>query len=173
MHPTHQETMPRFNRLRPVKSYKHVFDLQGALAAGTQLNTVVIDAVDAPTLSNTIGVEVASTVNSIYLKVEAYATSAGALSNLYMIVMKNPSNAIATPAANTVGGSDVKKYILHQEMVMLQQVDKGNPRTLFVGVIRIPRGYRRFGQDDALIIGLLSPGVTVSFCMQVIYKEFR
>ncbi len=160
-------------RLRPVKSYKHVVDFQGALVAGTQVNTSVIDAVDNPTLADTDAVEVASTVNSIFLKVEGYATSAAALSNLYMIVMKNPSNTITTPQANLIGPSDVKKFIIHQEMVMLQQVDKGNPRTLFRGVIKIPRGYRRFGQDDALIIGLLSPGVSVFFCIQCIYKEFR
>ncbi len=165
--------MTRFTRLRPVKSYKHVVDVQGALVAGTQVNTVLIDAVDAPVLANVDEVETASTVGSIYLKVEGYATSAAALSNLYMVIMKNPSNAVATPAANAIGSSDVKKFIIHQEMVMLQQVDKGNPRTLFKGVIRIPRGYRRFGQDDALILGLLSPGVSVFFCIQCIFKEFR
>ncbi len=161
------------NRLRPVKSYKHVVDIQGGLALGTQLNSILIDAVDAPVLTGAAGVEVASTVRAIYLKVEVYATSAAALSNVYMTVMKNPSNALTAPAPNAVGVSDVKKQIIHQEMVMIQQVAEGNPRTLFKGVIRIPRGYQRMGQDDTLLLSLLSPGVAIFFCVQCIYKEFR
>ncbi len=166
--------MARFNnRLRPVKSYKHVVDLQGALVLAVQQTFTLIDAVDAPVLANTDEVEVASTVNSIFLKVEGYSTTAAALANFYLIIMKNPSNAIPTPEANLVGSSDVKKFIIHQEMVMLEQSVNGNPRTLFKGVIRIPRGYRRFGQDDALILGLKSVGTNVNFCFQCIYKEFR
>ncbi len=163
----------RRQALRPVKSYKHIVDLQGGLSGGTQANNLLIDAVDAPVLTGPAGVEVASTIHSIYLKVEVYATAAGSLSNCYMIIFKNPSNGLTTPTANVVGISDVKKYVIHQEMVMMQQVALGNPRTLFKGVIKIPRGYKRFGQDDALIIGLLSPGVNANFCVQCIYKEFR
>ncbi len=165
--------MPFRNRLRPVKSYKHVIDIQGGLVAGAQLNSILADAVDAPILTGTASVEVASTIRAIYLKVEAYATTAVALSNIYMTVMKNPSNALTAPAPNAVGASDVKKQIIHQEMVMMQQVAEGNPRTLFKGVIRIPRGYQRMGQDDTLLLSLLSPGVAAFFCIQCIYKEFR
>ncbi len=160
-------------QLRPVKSYKHIIDIQGGLVGGTQANNLLIDSVDAPILTGVAGVQTASTINAIYLKVEVYSTAAGSLSNCYMIIFKNPSNALTTPTANTVGASDVKNKVIHQEMVMMQQVANGNPRTLFKGVIRIPRGLRRFGQDDALIIGLLSPGVNANFCVQCIYKEFR
>ncbi len=159
--------------LRPVKSYKHVVDIQGGLIAGTQVNSVMIDAVDSPVLANEAEVEVASTVHSIYLKVEAYSIATGALSNLYMIVMKNPSNALVTPQANVVGASDLKKFVIHQEMVMIQEIVDGVPRTVFRGVIKIPRGYKRFGQDDILLVSLLSPGVNMNFCIQCIYKEFR
>ncbi len=165
--------MTRFQSLRPVKSYKHVVDIQGGLVAGTQQNLIIIDAVDSPVLGTSAEVEVASTIKSIYLKVEVYATSTQALANCYLIVMKNPSNAIATPSANGVGVSDVKKFIIHQEMVMMEKNTTGLPRTLFKGVIILPRGYRRFGQDDALIIGLKSVGTSADFCIQCIYKEFR
>ncbi len=43
-------------------------------------------------------------------------------------------------------------------MVMLQGTNAGNPRTIFNGVIVIPRGYRRFGPNDELQLDLLSPG---------------
>ncbi len=165
-------TQRRFN-LRPVKSYKHVIDIQGDLVLAVQQNFILADAVDAPILTGAAGVEVASQIKSIYLRVEAYATSAAALSNIYMTVMKNPSNALPTPTANLIGVSNVKKQIIHQEMVMMQQVAEGNPRVLFKGVIRIPRNYQRMSQDDTLLLSLLAPGVNAFFCIQCIYKEFR
>lgn len=124
-------------------------------------------------LANTTEVETGSKVNGIYLKLEAYATQATALSNFYMAIGKNPGNNLTLPNPNVVGISDNKRFIIHQEMVMLEQKSNGNPRTVFNGVIAIPRGYRRFGPDDRLEIIMLSPGVDVNLCFQCHYKEFR
>ncbi len=170
--------MPRFrrgNNLRPVHSIKHVIDVQAAITAGTQLNTNVINAIDAPILANTASVEVGSRINSIYLNVEIVQTSAdgGALPNCYMIVNKNPGGNSGSIPANAVGSDDDKRYVLHQEMKMRQNLDNGNPRTLFVGVIRIPRGFARFGINDLLNVGILIPAGTCDVCLQCIYKEYR
>ncbi len=165
--------MTRFSRLRPVNSYKHVIDQQGGLIAAAQQNFALIDTEDNPVLANNTDVQTGSTVSSIYLKVEVYATATTALANCYLIIFKNPGNAFTIPAANAIGVSDLKKFVIHQEMVMMEKNTTGLPRTLFKGVIRIPRGYKRNGQDDALLIGLLSPGVNADFCFQCIYKEFR
>ncbi len=118
-------------------------------------------------------VETGSTVNAVYLRVETYARTNAALANMYMVVVKSPGNNITTPAANAVGSSDDKRFVIHQEMVMLQREVNGNPRTIFNGVIVLPRGYRRFGINDTLLVGLLSPGVDADTCMQGIYKEYR
>ncbi len=160
-------------QLRPVNRIKHVVDVQNVTVAGTQVNTVVIQATDTPTLAAKTNVETGSKVYGIYLKLEAYAKSSAALGNFYMIVMKNPGGNLTVPTANNVGSNDNKKYVIHQEMVMFQKQDGSNPRTVFNGVIVIPRGYSRFGPNDALTIGVLSPGVTTDFCFQVHYKEFR
>ncbi len=165
--------MARMSSLRPVHRIKHVVDLQGALTVGTQGEEFVAKAVDAPVLANTTEVETGAKINGIYLKVEAYATSAAALSNLYMFLYKNPGGNITAPQANGVGSDDNKRFVIHQEMVMLQQVDKGNPRTVFNGVIVIPKGMRRMGPNDYWGLALKSPGVTVNFCFQAHYKEFR
>lgn len=130
-------------------------------------------AKDAPVLANTNECQTGCTINGIYLKSEAYATTAGALANVYLYIMKNPGNNLATPAANNVGADDNKKYVIHQEMVMLEQSVNGNPRTLFNGVIVIPRGYRRFGPGDVLSVTYFAPGVNISVCHQCHYKEFR
>ncbi len=163
-----------FNKgIRPVHRIKHVVDLQGAVVAGGSSNTSLISAVDAPVLANTTEVETACTVNAIYLKVEVNATTSAALANCYLVIFKNPGGNLANPVPNTIGANDNKKYVIHQEMVMLQQVTNSNPRTLFNGVIVIPRGYRRFGINDALTIHIQTPGVNINFCYETIYKEFR
>ncbi len=159
--------------LRPVHRIKHVVDQQSGTTAGTQLDASLITSVDAPVLTNTDQVETGSTVNGIYLKVEINATSSAALANCYLSIFKNPGGNLTIPAANTVGTNDNKKYVIHQEMVMLQQQTNSNPRTLFNGVIAIPRGYRRFAINDTLVISILAPGVNLNICFQCHYKEFR
>ncbi len=168
--------MPRYrNRgmaIRPVHRIKHVVDNQGGLVALTDTGVTLIKAVDAPVLANVTEVETGSKVNGIYLKVEAYATSTAALANLYMIVYKNPGANITSPQPNAVGSDDNKRFVIHQEMVMMEKNTTGNPRTLFNGVIVIPRGYRRFAPNDQLIVTLRA-GVTSDYCLQCHYKEFR
>lgn len=148
-------------------------DSQFAAALGVQTNSTLIKTVDAPVLANTSEVQTGATVNGIYLKVETYATSAAALANVYIIIVKNPGNNITGLVPNAVGSSDNKRFVIHQEMVMLEQSANGNPRTLFNGVIVIPRGYRRFAPADELQLKLLAPGVNVNVCFQCHYKEFR
>ncbi len=163
------------NRLRPVNRIKHVVDVQGAIAAGANTLRTIINAVDNPTLAVNNEVQIGSTVNGIYLKVEATrtGTTSDVLANVYLFIAKNPGGNLTLPAGNLVGVNDNKKYIIHQEMVMLQGTNAGNPRTIFNGVIVIPRGYRRMGPGDLLQLDILSPGVNINFCFQVHYKEFR
>ncbi len=165
----------RFNRyLHPVNTKKHVIDQQGGLVVATQQSIGLVKGVDAPTLGVTNSCAVGSTVKSIFLNVQVYATSTAALANCYLIVYKNPGNNIATfPNANVTGSSDTKKLIFHTEMVMLEKNTTGLPRNLFKGVLRIPRHMQRVGQDDVIAIQLFSPGVTVDFCVECIYKEIR
>ncbi len=159
--------------LRPVHRIKHVIDLQGGLVIGAQTNVDLIKTVDAPVITNATEVETGSKVNGLFLKVEVNAVTSAALPNCYLTIFKNPGGVLTPPAANAVGISALKKYVIHEEMVMLQQQDRSNPRTLFVGVIKIPRGYIRNGPLDKLQLSLLSPGVTQNFCVQAHYKEFR
>ncbi len=159
--------------LRPVNRIKHVVDQQAAAVAGTAIDLILIETSDTPDLANTNEVETGSTVNGIYLKCEINATSSAALSNAYMMVFKNPGNNLTFPDPNVVGSNDNKRFVIHQEMVMLQQQDGSNPRTLFNGVIAIPRGYRRNGPVDRITARIFSPGVNLNVCIQAHYKEFR
>ncbi len=90
-----------------------------------------------------------------------------------MAIVKNPGNNLAFPDANVIGTDDNKRFVIHQEMKMLEQSVNGNPRTIFNGVIVIPKGYRRFAINDTLKILLFAPGVNCNVCFQCHYKEFR
>ncbi len=170
--------MARFRRtmaLRPINRIKHVVDSQFALAAGAGTSVSLINTTDTPSLADTDGCETGSRVNGIFLKLEATrsGTTSDVLANLYMYVGKIPGGNLTLPEANVVGVNDNKKYIIHQEMVMLQGTNAGNPRTVFAGVIAIPKLYRRNGPNDELICRIFSPGVAVNACLQCHYKEFR
>ncbi len=169
--------MPRFRtRLRPVNSRKHIVDRQGGIPIATQTREQVAQAVDSPVLANADEVATASTINSIFLNIQVAATSTAALANMYMYIWKNPGSNIAVaqvPNANVVGTSDLKKLVFHQEMTMTEKNTTAIPRTLFKGVLKLPRHMRRFGYNDELNIELFSPGVTMDYCIQCIYKEYR
>ncbi len=171
--------MARFRRalqLRPVQRLKHVTDQQATLAKATDLPLSIIIAKDQPVLATEEEVITGSTVHGIFLKVivaSNEATVSGAIPNFYMTVFKNPGNSLAVISPNQVGQNDDKRYVIHQEMVMIENQISGNPTTVFSGVIAIPRGYKRFGPNDRLQVVLLSPAINVTICLQAIYKEFR
>ncbi len=161
-------------RLRPVNRIKHVVDKQAGTALGVVNVTNLAAATDTPTLAASASVETGCTINGIYLRLEVINDGAtGVLSNAYMYVGKNPGGNLVMPIPNVVGTSDNKRYIIHQEMLMLQQIENSNPRTLFNGVIAIPRGYRRFAPNDTLELRVFSPGIALNLCIQCHYKEFR
>ncbi len=151
-------------------------DASATLAKNTKLNQSLVLAVDAPTLGNITQVETGSKVNGIYLKVEVASNETeviGAIPNVYMMVFKNPGGNNTFPDANTVGTSDLKRYVIHQEMIMIENSKGGNPRVLFNGVIVIPKGMRRFAPNDELRVQVFSPVIDIAVCFQCHYKEFR
>ncbi len=111
----------------------------------------------------------------MYLKVEVASTEdvVGGIPNCYLIVFKNNADNQTIPTASSVGTSDTKRFVIHQEMVMLENKAGGNPRTLFNGVIRIPRAFQRQGNDDTMRVSIISPIVNIALCIQCIYKEFK
>ncbi len=167
--------------LRPVQSLKHVIDTNGAITGGTPSTTDVITTVDSPVLASVNQCANGSTVSSLFLNISVVPViAAGGVNNMYLIVYKNPANNLSAPPVDSVGTSDRKRYVVHQEMLMLGNgVDQGSniSRTLFKGVIKLPRTFKRNGYEDRLqvIIGHRAGEVTQQsdFCLQCIYKEFR
>ncbi len=173
--------MPRFRSsmaLRPINRIKHVIDAEGNVTGTTNSIIDIIAANDNPARANVTECETGSKVNGIYLKIEALHASGAGTPNLYMAVFKSPANTLAltTLDITQLGVSDIKKYSIHQEMVM-GSGDAGNglPRVVFNGVIKIPKGYVRNGPDDRLkvLLRVGTAAVNFNFCLQCHYKEFR
>ncbi len=168
--------MARHN-LRPINRIKHVVDIQQALPVNTLLPVVVVLSTDTPNLATTQECETGSSVNGFYATVEVVSseTSATATPNLYIYFAKNPGGNLTFPNGNAVGSDDNKRYIFHQEMIMLNPVDGGNPRNVFKGVLGIPKHMRRNGPNDKIEMYMFIPstGVAVNICAQFHYKEFR
>ncbi len=170
--------MPRFNRnaKRPIHSITHVVDNQGGLVIDTQAFVTVVEGKDAPVLAQVDEVETGARVNAIYLNIQVAATSTAALANVYMFIYGNPGGNIAVtniPNGNVTGAFDFKKQIFHREMSMTEKNTTAIPRTLFKGVIMLPKKFRRIGINDIIAVALYSPGVTYDYCVQAIYKEYR
>ncbi len=167
----------RFNSMRPINRIKHVVDTQTAVPLNTKIAGNIVSAQDSPVLGSPVQVLTGSTVNGIFMTVEVVCddTSTTATPNFYLIWYKNPGGNLTFPNGNAVGSDDNKKYVIHQEMVMLNPQDGGNPRNVFKGVIKIPKHLKRFGPNDTLQLQAFIPstGVKVNMCWQAHYKEFR
>jgi len=163
--------------IRPVHRIKHIINFSATLAKNTNLIIPIADAVDAPVLANTAEVETGSKVNGFFAVVEAAsneAAVAGAIPNVYLSFYKNPGNNLTMPNGNITGIDDNKRWFFHQEMHMIENSGAGgNARSMFQGVLALPRGFRRMGPDDRIAMAVLCPQLDIALCAQVHYKEFR
>ncbi len=152
-------------------------DIQQAVPVNANLNVVIAQAVENPSLANSHECAFGSKINGIYITAECVAseTSTTATPNFYWYMAKNPGGNLTLPNGNAVGVDDNKRFVIHQEMVMINALDGGNPRNIFKGVIVIPKGYRRMGPNDQIKVYFFIPstGVAVNMCIQAHYKEFR
>ncbi len=163
--------------LRPINRIKHVVDNSATVAAAAEGLFVIATAVDAPTLANTTGVETGSTLNGFYIRFEAASNEAidlGAIPNFYLMIAKNPGGNVNLPAPNAVGADDNKRFVIHQEMTMIENKGQGsNARTVFNGVVVVPKSMRRMAPNDVWTVTSLCPALDTAQCIQIHYKEFR
>ncbi len=76
------------------------------------------------------------------------------------------------PIPGVTGGDVERKYILHEEKgIPGNALDGAYPLT-FKGVIKIPRGRQRFGEEDVMQLRLRGAGETNS-CVKCIYKFYQ
>ncbi len=172
-------------RNRPVNSLKHVIDIRSTVIAAVPVLTDVAIQNDSPSTAAVNQVHIGSSIKAIFLKVELVGTVPyGGNGVVYMVVYKNPGNQVPAPIVDTVGVSPRRKFVIHQEMTMVgirSTAGAGGgdavfPRTMFKGVILLPKRYQRFGDDDRLVVVLGNASAEATgrsdVCLQCIYKEY-
>ncbi len=166
---------------RPVNSLKHVIDTRGTATDVASITDIAFQH-DDPLTSVANRIRVGAVVKAIFLRVDvAGRVPYSGTPNIYMLVFKNPGNQLAPPALSGVGISNVRKFVIHQEMMMLSGISTAGagggfqfPRTLFKGVIVIPKRYQRMGDNDKIQVSIGHDDATgtADWCIQCIYKEF-
>ncbi len=171
-------------RLRPVNSLKHIVDASGVVSAGAKSTVDLSFAQEVKTTGQSNRVQVGCRVSSLFLSVELAGSNAyGGVARVYMGVAKNPGGNLIFPNLDSIGVSDNRKFYIHQEMLMVtRQATSGAggdwrfPRTIFHGVIRVPRQYQRQGMNDKIVLELQNANAEATgssdWCVQCIYKEY-
>ncbi len=170
--------------LRPIQSTKHIVELSGILPATT--NTVALTLVrgeDNPVLANTNEVQPGHKVSSIFLSI-FYIAEGGEVANEVPLVdwyiIHNPGNVFTTvfdagnnPTPGSTGVHLNKRHIFHTEKGLAGGGDASTAGVpmIFKGVIKIPRGRQRVGQNDRIMINHRANFAT-KFCIQAIYKDY-
>ncbi len=156
--------------LRPINSVKNIIDgvfLSVAAATVTivQLATGVNDYTGVVTQ-----VPVGAKVHSIYLFVQVLPTAGTA--NVDWYIAKNPAGQLSLPVPGATGGDAGRRYILHEEKGIPGNAADGAYPLTFKGVIKIPRGRQRWGENDELSLHIRGADI-YNACVKCIYKFYR
>ncbi len=170
---------------RPIDSVKHIVEGSGILGAGTDTLVVnIIEGEPAYSLADTNGVPTGAKVMSFFFSTFFY-TEGGEVANEVPLVdwyiIHSPGDNLGStfaagtlPTPGTTGVHQNKKFIIHTEKGLAGGGDaslNGVPM-IFKGVIRIPRGKQRIGENDRFILCARANFAT-KFCFQAIYKHYK
>ncbi len=170
--------MPRFRRMAPIDSVKHIIDSQGTLVdLGTKVEIPIATAVSVRSDPfNPSEVTFGRTINAFFLSVFILGATGAGIGpgniNWYLIKIHS-GQASSTPDAQSVGVSELRNQIIHQEKGLSGSQD-GTPMA-FKGVIVVPKGMRRMREGDEWRVVLnLTAAATADavFCLRSIHKSF-
>ncbi len=162
---------------RPINSSKKVIDALGSTVASTVSTIAIADAtsgaawIDAADTSVPIG----STISSIYLSLFIWLNESVGVNTpiIDWFFAKNPGTNLSFPEPGATGGNDNRRWIMHEEKGLAPDIGNGGAPMVFKGVLKVPKGRQRMGNDDRLFISLLTENHVAFFCLKSIYKFYR
>ncbi len=160
----------RGNDLRPINSVKNIVDgtfltVGAAVITAVRLSKAVNDyqgAVDE--------VPIGSKIKSMYFFISVQQQSVN--SNVDFYIWQNPAEQLTAPVPGATGGNSGRRYILHEEKGLPGPSNNGSPPHVFRGVIRIPRGRQRQGENDLIELRLRG-AAAYDACVKCIYKFYQ
>ncbi len=174
--PGRYSTRRRRNSLsmRPVDSMKN-YQVINAGISGTLLDTVLVNAVDAPTNVVAVDVQRGSTVKAIWISIDACGLAASGILNMVdCYLMKNPGANLTPPLPISYGTSNEKKFIFKTWAGMIMRNQDGNAPVHWEGWVKIPKRFQRMGTNDTLnLVIQASATLTGHVGIRWLYKWFR
>ncbi len=157
-----------------VTSIKNV-QLQQQAVTATISDFLIAKAVQSPVNTNKTDVAFGCLIKNIYISLDFCGLAAsGVLATIDAYLIKNPGDNLTLPTANSVGGSNEKKFVFKQWRAMTMRNQDGNPPYHWEGWIKVPKRYQRMGIDDTFRLGISSTaGTTGHGSVMAIYKWFR
>ncbi len=173
--------MPYSSRrnLRPVKTEKHENTWSNLGQNASTLQSVdLINTVPGEPATG-IEVETGSTVKWIFIEFNLNGVdNSGTVAVFHWLIAKNPNNQI--PAASfdpSLYDTNIKSKILKRGMEMLPEIPLGSGGTVQtkrVFIVKIPRGFSRFAENDKLTLYYKSTSASgINYCGISIFKEFK
>ncbi len=155
---------------RPIQSYKAVINNTFSTAAASQAVDNVSSGVDNYS-GATKEVPTGAVIKALRVNIQGINSSAsvGAV-HFYVALVRGGQTAASFPDADTVGLSNVRNQIFHQEMQIFGTSDGKS-----VGMnrlIKIPKHMQRVREGDKFYLMFLS-SVAILWYFQVIYKFYR
>ena len=140
------------------------------VASGAITQIIIAQAIAAaPSAAN--HVREGSTISAVY--VEMWLTSDDASAGSVIVTLeKLPGSGVAmtTTEAGALSAYDNKKNVLHTQMGLLGPNDEV-PIAVIKGWFKIPKGKRRMGLEDGLMLNIFGQSNGVSGCGFFTYKE--
>ncbi len=159
--------------LRPINSVKNILDGTAlGTAAGVTTNFPIINTVNDYT-GLSLDVPIGAKVSSVYLFFQIIAQAAAGVVDAFVYkAPKEVSDALLATTPGATGGSLNRKYILHEEKGIPGIFNQGAPPHTFRGVIRIPRGRQRMGEQDQMQLRVRC-STAYDACYKAIYKFYQ
>ncbi len=170
--------MPSFRRAlanRPLKVEKHegTWSNLGENASTTKVITVIL-AKETPSTAKDI--EIGSVIKSVYFETNLNGVdNSGTVQVFHWMVYKSPASAFGT-LDPSVYDQTSKRYVLKRGMEMLPEIPLGSGGTVQtkrIFVVKIPKKYQRFGDNDALLLVYKSTSSSgINYCGITVFKEW-
>ncbi len=156
--------------LRPINSQKNIVDGVFLTTGAAVVTTVVLAQAVNDFVGSTATLPTGSTIKGVYCFISIQQQAVN--SNVDWYIWKGPVQlAAGMPVPGATGGHENRRYILHEEKGLPGPSNNGSPPHIFRGVIRIPRGRQRFGENDQ--IQLRARGAAAyDLCVKCIYKFY-
>ncbi len=158
----------RRTRLMPIKSEKEeiTFSNLGQNAGSVQTINIA-NATDSPTTAGQV--EIGDTIKWVFFELNFSAETITSTKLIHWCIWKNPQSALSLSPSSYDTTS--KRWILKRGMEMVPK--DVNTIIKRIGVIRIPRGFQRMADADALQFKYVASSTeAVNVCGNFIFKHF-